>query len=69
MKKGGLNPQKQGLMDFQKLKQYPEALPLMNGGLKTILFWEEIVIFNCIGLSYLTEISSWLDSRIVQHYF
>ena len=35
MKKGGLNPQKQGLMDFQKLKQYPEALPLMNGGLKT----------------------------------
>ena len=35
MKKGGQNPQIQGLMDFQKLKQYPEALPLMNGNLKT----------------------------------
>ena len=53
----------------KKLKQPPEALPLMNGGLKTIFFWVEIVIFNCIGLSHLTEISSWLDSQLVQLYF
>ena len=36
MKKRWEIPQKQGLMVFQKLKQYPEALPLMNCGLKTV---------------------------------
>ena len=34
MKKGGLMAQKQGVMTFfKKMKQSPEALPLINGDL------------------------------------
>ena len=34
MKKRGEIPKKTGVNGSKKLKQYPEALPLMNGGLK-----------------------------------